>query len=138
MSSAGLTVRNRDLWNALTGNDPVLARAGNWPLPVKAAYAIMRVKQRGASIVLDIEALRVGMCLARAAKDEAGSPKVLEDGKYDITPEDTAAINAEFNALLDEEVTLLGCRAVTLAELGDQVRLTAADLASLGPFVVEE
>lgn len=138
MSPAGLTVRNADLWHALTGESPVLVRAGTWPLPVKAAYAIMRVKQRGTTIVMDIEALRVGMCLARAAKNEDGTPKVLENGSYDITPEDTAAINAEFKALLDEEVTLLGCRAVTLAELGDQVLLTAADLALLGPFVVEE
>lgn len=140
MASAGLTVRNRDCWMAHTSRDssePVLVRAGKWPLPVKAAYALMRVRHRCASIVVDIEAMRVGLCLLRAAKDESGVPIVV-DGKYDISPEDSAAVNAEFDALLNEEVTLLGCRAVTLAEMGDAVRLTADDLVLLGPFVVEE
>lgn len=139
MSAAGLTVRNSDIWTAYTATAPdvpILVRAAQWPLPVKAAYVLLRVKQRCVPIVADIEAIRVGLCVARAAKDADGKP-VLTNGGYDLTPEDTAAVNAEFVALLAEEVTLLGCRAVTLAELGAEVRLTADDIALLGPFIVE-
>lgn len=139
MADAGLTVRKRDIRNAFTVTPPaipVISRAAEWPVPVKTASALLRIRQRGAVLADEIEGFRVGLCVARAAKDETGAPQMI-DGRYVLTADDTVAIQAEFAALLDEEVTLAGCRAITLAELGDAPRITAGDLELLGPFVVE-
>jgi hypothetical protein len=139
MTDTGLTVRKRDIRTAFTAEAPaapIILRTAQWPVPVRVAAALLRLKQRGAVLANEIESFRVGLCEARAAKDESGAPMQF-DGAYHIAPDDVAAIQAEFNALLDEEVTLAGCRAVTLAELGDAVQVTPEDLERLGPFVVE-
>lgn len=102
-----------ELLNASGG----LREIGEYSIPSpKASYALTRIKRAANTELQDIETTRVTLCETHAEKDDGGAPKTTEGGKY-VGLDGNDLFAAAWRAVLDENVTLAGCRALTLDEL---------------------
>jgi hypothetical protein len=134
-----LTCTNRDLMIAVgTQEFPGgFLKLSSLPIKnIKASFAITKAIRKVTEALGDVEKTRVKLLDQFAEKDGEGKVAMTEDGKA-VKLKDAAGFQTAYQALLDEQVTLDGVRAVTLAEL-EGSGATPQDLLQSGPFVVEE
>lgn len=143
-----LTVSAADLLNA-TGS---LLAIGGYSIPDgKGSYALAKIKRQTNDALKDLEVARIGLCEQHAEKDDAGKPMISPEGQYVFA--DKPAFDAAWAQLLEEPVTLPGCRPILLDELEgatqvirfpddpkriEIIRGLPSDLLfGLGPLVIE-
>ena len=126
-----LTLTARQLMESVPGLQSI---GGKTISNIKAAYALAKIKRAVSVELTDLEAMRIQLCESHAKQTKDGPAKTV-DGKYELR--DNEAFGAEWDVLLQESVTLVGCRAIRLSEL-EGAALTADELFQLGPMVVED
>lgn len=111
------------------------AAAGRaFPFPAK--YIMDKLDTKIPKELTSYEKARVEQCELYAAKDADGKP-VLIDGKYDLSPEGLAAIEAVLAPLRDEVLTITNVRKIKPSEMGD-VALTDPESKPLAPFLSDD
>lgn len=128
---ADLTLTLGELAQAVPGLQAIGAKGMS---SIRAAFAIAKIKRVGNEELKDLETARTALCEQYAVRGEDGKPARAENGGYDIG--DRVAFDAGWRAILEEPVTLPGCRAIRLSEL-EGVPLSPDELFSLWPLVVE-
>lgn len=136
---ADLVLKNADLWNALVSGSPdvpaPLVRLSKAEMPAIAAYAITKALRKATEEYADLDKARIALVEKYSAKLEDGSPAPSPDGNGVILA-DPQGFHTDFAALLDQPVTLSGCRAVTVTELGGAV-VSPEVLLALEAFVID-
>lgn len=134
-----LTCTNADLWSAVVPVAPLteapILTLANLDLPGVASYAIKKLKRKIIEEHADLDAARMGLVQKYALKDEDGKPIPSEDGRG-IQLADPIEFTVEFQSILQQSVTLAGCRPVALSELGE-AKVSANVLDALNAFVIE-
>jgi hypothetical protein len=129
----------------------------NQRLPVKAAYWLGKFLKKAQGELADFQEARMRVLELYCRKDEKGAKVMLVAGekgawveapqgyrgafRYDfahLIPEEAAAFNKEIADLNGTEVTFDGFKPLTLAQLGDKLEATAAEMSVLGSLIVEE
>lgn len=131
-----ITLSNRDLLLAIGTNDApggLLLISKRDLKNIKASYAITKVLRAVEGPLKDLDAMRAQLVEKHGEKNAEG--KLVEvEGGYKL--KDPVAFAKDWEALMDESVTLPGLRAVTIDEL-DGTGATPQELFAAGPFVVE-
>lgn len=132
-----VTVKAHDIWTAvsgrtMSGTGPLVTLIDRANLPATAAYVLLKLRRKCSAELQDLDKAREAICKELAVKNEDGSPKMREDGGYEIP--DLAVFGERFNALLQQDVTVTGVRPLRLSEFGD-AKVTAGELEQLGPFL---
>ena len=112
-------------------------------LPVKASYWLARFLDKIRVEMEAMEKARVKLVEKLAKKDKDGKPvmkkdkdgKQLDPPQYDLTDENMAKFNEEFNELGKEEFEI-DFTAIKLSDLGD-ISLKPIVLVQLGKLIVE-
>ena len=137
---ADLNVTNADLWAALVAippsNEGALLHLAGLELPGIASYAIKKLKRKVVEEYADLDAARVALVEKYSQKGEDGKPILTEDGKG-VVLLDAKGFNEDFAEILKQPVTISGCRAITITELGD-AKISANVLDALDAFIVGE
>ena len=121
------------------GLDVILAKE----IPIKPAYWLARFLDKIRSEMEAMEKARIKLVEKLAKKDKDGKPafkkgkdgKQLDPPQYDLTDENMAKFNEEFNELGKEEFEI-DFTAIKLSDLGD-ISLKPIVLVQLGKLIVE-
>ena len=121
------------------GLDVILAKE----IPIKPAYWLARFLDKIRSEMEAMEKARMKLVEKLAKKDKDGKPvmkkdkdgKQLDPPQYDLTDENMAKFNEEFNELGKEEFEI-DFTAIKLSDLGD-ISLKPIVLVQLGKLIVE-
>ena len=103
-------------------------------LKTKAAYQLGRILREAQKEFSLYNEKRIALLEKYADKDEEGKP-VIENGNYKISDEGIAAINTEYNELIETTVAL-NANKLQLYLLDDET-FTPTEMLKLMPFVEE-
>ena len=103
-------------------------------LKTKAAYQLGRILREAQKEFSLYKEKRIALLEKYADKDEEGKP-IIENGNYKISDEGIAAINTEYNELIETTVTL-NANKLQLYLLDDET-FTPTEMLKLMPFVEE-
>jgi predicted methyltransferase len=136
---ADLTLKNRDIWQALIQTDAeqpgALVRLAKLDVPIAVSNQIRKIIRKAKAELETIDESRKELVEKYAVKDADGKNVERTDGRgVSLTDED--AFVKEFNALLDEDVTLADVRKLTIAEFGT-VRVSAEVLDMCDAFLID-
>lgn len=101
----------------------------------KSSRVAQKLARKIGEEATDLDAVRIKLCQEHAKKDDAGNCVMNEQNGYVLADEIVFAM--EWNAHLDESVTLKEIRAIRDDEISESARPTAAEMARLGPFLIE-
>jgi len=93
------------------------------PLPIKMSYKLAKLLNFCTQEMIAVEQARVE--LVKRLSEDTNSP-----GEMRVTPENEEIFRTEFSQLLQEEVEM-DFIPIKLSDLGDDIKLTPAELASL-------
>ena len=112
----------------------LLSELSTRSLKTKAAYQLGRILREAQKEFSLYNEKRIALLEKYADKDEEGKP-VIENGNYKISDEGIAAINTEYNELIETTVTL-NANKLQLYLLDDET-FTPTEMLKLMPFVEE-
>ena len=130
---ADFTISTQELANAVQGFNLCAFDA----MTPTGAHRLRVLKPELNRVFAAYSESRMAAVRKHATKGEDGEPLTQNEGReYAFTDEAKAAFIAELAPILAEPVTLVGCRPLTLADLGD-CRISTQAMDLLGPFVIE-
>lgn len=112
----------------------LLSELSTRSLKTKAAYQLGRILREAQKEFSLYNEKRIALLEKYADKDEEGKP-IIENGNYKISDEGIAAINTEYNELIETTVTL-NANKLQLYLLDDET-FTPTEMLKLMPFVEE-
>lgn len=96
-------MKNKDVYPKLLA----LATVTSVRFPGDTALSMIKNKKTLMAVYGELEVLRTAILEKHAEKDDAGVPKKLEEGGYDISVENTVLCNDEYRALMDENAGVI-------------------------------